>query len=560
MDNHGRSREELIEELEELKRSVNSLKENILVDNTGQVPWEEESLGNISRLAMAMKGGNMAWWEMDISTGRVAFDIRKSEMLGFPAENFKYYWDFTALVHPDDYNMIMDSMKGHFEGIYKEYAVEYRIRTSSGEYVWFYDFGSVVKRDAAGRPLLITGFVYNISARKKIEEQLHKSELMLQTVLDNFPGLVFWKDKESVYLGCNRNFASGAGLKNTLEIVGKSDLDLPWGSTEAANYKLDDAGVINCGVEKLHILEIQHQTSGKVIWLDTSKIPLRDPQGQIVGVIGVSNDISLLKQAEQELIIANKNLTIQIEEKEKQTVELLIAKDRAEESDRLKTAFLANLSHEIRTPLNGILSFSDLLKEPSVSGEDLNEYIKLIGISGERLLILINNIVSISMIESGQMGISYSYTNLNDLIEKVYTTFKSESDQKQLKISVRNSLHEDDSIIKTDNEKIKAILTNMVNNAVKFTSSGFIEFGCISKGDLLEFYVKDSGQGIPVENREFIFERFRQGNESLARGYEGAGLGLSISKAYVEMLGGKIWVESEPGKGSVFYFSIPKKP
>jgi signal transduction histidine kinase/ActR/RegA family two-component response regulator len=258
-----------------------------------------------------------------------------------------------------------------------------------------------------------------------------------------------------------------------------------------------------------------------------------------------------------ELIIANRELVFQNAEKEKRAAELIIAKEKAEESDRLKSAFLANMSHEIRTPMSGILGFAELLKEPKLTGAEQQEYIGIIEESGARMLNIINDIVSISKVESGQMEILISETNVNAQIEFIYTFFKPEVERKGIRFSLRNSLPTKEAIINSDREKIYAILTNLVKNAIKFTAKGSIEFGYEKKGKYLEFFVKDTGTGIRQEQMEFIFERFRQGNDSLTRNYEGAGLGLSISKAYVEMLDGKLWVESEIGKGSTFFFTIP---
>jgi len=241
--------------------------------------------------------------------------------------------------------------------------------------------------------------------------------------------------------------------------------------------------------------------------------------------------------------------------------ELIKAKEHAEESDRLKSAFLANMSHEIRTPMNGILGFAGLLKEPNLSGEDQQEYIQIIEKSGARMLNIINDIMSISKVESGQMEISILETNINEQIKYLYTFFNPEVEGKGIHLIMKTFLTTKEAVIKTDKEKVYAILTNLIKNAIKFTNSGFIEFGYCLKSEKkpfeLEFYVKDTGMGICEEQISFIFERFRQGSESLSRNYEGAGLGLSISKAYVEMLGGKIWVESKVGVGSVFYFTIP---
>jgi len=237
--------------------------------------------------------------------------------------------------------------------------------------------------------------------------------------------------------------------------------------------------------------------------------------------------------------------------------ELIKAKEKAEESDRLKSSFLANMSHEIRTPMNGIMGFAELLKTPKLTGKEQKEYIDIIEKSGTRMLTTINDIIKISKIESGQDEIAISDTNVNEQLESIYHFFSLEAKQKNLHLSFKNGLNTDNAFIQADSEKIYAVLTNLVKNAIKFTKTGSIEFGYDLKGKFLEFYVKDTGPGIPDEQKEIIFERFRQGSESLGRNYEGSGLGLAISKAYVELLGGKIWVESNNGQGSTMRFTIP---
>jgi len=250
----------------------------------------------------------------------------------------------------------------------------------------------------------------------------------------------------------------------------------------------------------------------------------------------------------------NKNLGRIVDER---TEELVSAKNRAEQSDRLKSAFLANMSHEIRTPMNGVLGFADLLKNPELTGEKQQMYVKIIEQSGKRMLNIINDIINISKIESGVTEITFSLSNVNEQLEYLYRFFKPEAEKKGIQLYKQNSLSGKEAFIRTDREKIFAVLTNLVKNALKFTSSGSILFGYQKNGEFLEFFVKDTGIGINNEVKEIIFERFRQGSESLTRNYEGSGLGLSISKAYVNMLGGKIWVESEEEKGSTFYFTIP---
>ena len=263
-----------------------------------------------------------------------------------------------------------------------------------------------------------------------------------------------------------------------------------------------------------------------------------------------------LMEREQQLKSANK-------EYEQLNHELLKAKEHAEESDRLKSAFLANMSHEIRTPMNGILGFSSLLKEPGLTGDQQQAFIQIIEKSGARMLNTINDIIDISKIEAGQMEVSISEVNINGQIKYLHSFFKPEAEKKGILLSFNCSLTDEESIIKTDREKLYSVLTNLIKNALKYSQAGHIEFGykievetqCIAS--LLQFYVKDTGIGIPTDRQQAIFDRFVQADIENKQAMQGSGLGLAISKAYVEMLGGKIWVESEPGKGSAFCFTIP---
>jgi len=263
------------------------------------------------------------------------------------------------------------------------------------------------------------------------------------------------------------------------------------------------------------------------------------------------------KWAELLLLGKNKEIESQNEKLNQTNTELIKAKEHAEESDRLKSAFLANMSHEIRTPMNGILGFAELLKEPNLSGDEQQEYIKIIEKSGARMLNIINDIVDISKIEAGLMNVAIKDTNINEITEFIYTFLKPQAEEKGMQLIFRNYLTTKEGSINTDGEKVISIFTNLVKNAIKYTDEGAIEFGYIKKDDCIECYVKDTGIGIPKERQAAIFERFIQADIADKQARQGAGLGLSIAKAYVEMLGGKIWVESEPGKGSTFYFTLP---
>lgn len=272
-------------------------------------------------------------------------------------------------------------------------------------------------------------------------------------------------------------------------------------------------------------------------------------------ILNVSWNINLERSGNEILKVTS--LARDITEQKEIENELRSSKEKAEESNRLKSAFLANMSHEIRTPMNGILGFAELLKKPKLTGEQQEKYISIIKKSGERMLNIINDIVDISKIESGQMTLVFKESNINEQLEYIHTFFKSEAETKGIKLVIKNNLPLTQAIAQTDREKVFAILTNLVKNAIKFTDQGSIEFGCKPNGALIEFFVKDTGIGIPKDRQLAIFDRFIQADIEDSRAFQGAGLGLSISKAYAEMLGGKMWVESEEGKGSEFYFTIP---
>jgi PAS domain S-box-containing protein len=296
------------------------------------------------------------------------------------------------------------------------------------------------------------------------------------------------------------------------------------------------------------------QPNGKIVHIKANALVFKEPDGKPRRMIGINKDISVSVYAEEQLFLA---------------------KEHAEQSDRLKSAFLANMSHEIRTPMNGILGFAELLKEPGLNGDDQQNYIRIIEKSGARMLNIINDIVDISKIESQQMKVSVSVTNVNEKIEYIHTFFKPETDKKGIEFCFQNGLPEKEANILTDKEKIYAILTNLVKNAIKFCDKGVIEIGYNLVETLhatslpntntslqnpamsLQFYVKDTGIGIQKNKQEVVFDRFIQADIADKRAFQGAGLGLSISKAYVEMLGGQIWVESEEGKGSTFFFTLP---
>jgi signal transduction histidine kinase/CheY-like chemotaxis protein len=263
------------------------------------------------------------------------------------------------------------------------------------------------------------------------------------------------------------------------------------------------------------------------------------------------------KRAE-ELYVANKELVVQFKLKEIRAAELVLSKEKAEESDNLKTAFLQNMSHEIRTPLNGIIGFSELLGYDDISKEEIKEYTNNITVSGNRLIEIVNNVLEISKIQTGQVLITKKSIVVKDIFNDLSHAFQLIAKAKNILLTFHDHSQSNLSpIIFSDETKLHQILTNLINNALKFTKSGSVDIGIEEDGEFIQFYVKDTGIGIPEELHEKIFLRFIQVEKSMSRNYEGAGLGLAISKELVEMLGGRIWVESTTGKGTTFFFTLP---
>ncbi len=280
---------------------------------------------------------------------------------------------------------------------------------------------------------------------------------------------------------------------------------------------------------------INRRKDGTCFPLLLSTSVIKDDNKMPIALIGVAIDITEMKQKNEEL---------------------LAAKAKAEENDRLKTAFLHNISHEIRTPMNAIVGFADLLNEPGLLPDQVKHFTQIIVESSKQLLSIITDIVNIATIEAGQERIHLRKINVNTICKMVIEQFRLKAETKKISLIFKSAVNERDSNIMTDETKLVQILTNLLSNALKFTDKGSIELGCQLKNQLLEFYVKDTGMGIPIERQEEIFKRFHQLDITDNRHFGGSGLGLSISKTYVELLGGKIWISSEPGNGSTFFFTI----
>jgi PAS domain S-box-containing protein len=442
----------------------------------------------------------------------------------------------TDIIGKTDYDFVERELADFFCGNDRK-AMKAGKPTSNEEWVAFADDGHRAFLDTIKTPMYdfngkligILGIGRDITERKLAETELVK----LTRTVEQSPTSIIITDLDG-----NIEYANPKTLEITgytkEELIGKNPRIFSSNEKSKSEYQQlwNTISTGNEWVGEFH----NKKKNNELYWESASISPIINEKQEIINYLAIKEDIT---------------------ERKKFIEDLKIAKERAEESDRLKSAFLANMSHEIRTPMNGILGFTELLKTPKLTGNEQQKFIEVIEKSGARMLNIINDIIDISKIESGRVEIVISKTNINKQIENIFNLFKPEADNKKINFAFTTDLPSDKAIIETDKDKILAVLTNLVKNAMKFTQKGSIELGYEIKDKFIEFFVSDTGSGISHEQEEIIFERFRQGSESLNRNYEGAGLGLAISKAYVELLGGKIRMERNKEKGSTFRFTIP---
>jgi PAS domain S-box-containing protein len=393
--------------------------------------------------------------------------------------------------------------------------------------------GTLININGSATPIFdnknkIIGFLgiqHDITERKQAEEKLREQADAMEATVDGLAIL----NEEGIYTYVNMSHALIYGYKNGSELIGKSWRTL-YAAEELQRFDQEIFPELN---QKGHYLgrAIGLKEDGKMFYQELSLTSLENG-----GLICTVRDITDQKQAEQELINA---------------------KDKAEESDRLKTAFLNNISHEIRTPFNGILGYLSVIQDDLLTSKERDEYITYINQCAYRLMNTINDLVEISQIQAGQIKLSVQETNKIKLTEDLLDRFEMEIKINGLEFSITNNIPTSVVFINTDYIKLKTILSNLIGNAIKFTKKGSIALEINLKGGFFEFSVKDTGIGIAKSKQQFIFDRFNQADNSVARQFEGLGLGLSITKSYVEVLGGNIWLESDEGQGSCFYFTIP---
>ena len=523
-------------ELEQSQIETLKLLADLKVENEARKQTEQLLVKNKNRLDYALKSIQVGAFEMDLNSMNSWRSFQHDKILGYdlPIEQMNYD-RFLEHVIPEDRVEVNSTFHNALK-TKTDWEFECRIKRKNDGKVRNIWVSVKLELNEQHIPIRMFGVVQDITVRKNREKALIESEERFELAMTaTQDGLYDWNliTKEIYY---SQGWKRMLGYKNE-ELP--NDFSVWENLVEPKDLKRSremQEELVNKQRDRFELeIKMKHK-DGHLIDILSRSEAIFDQNGKAIRIVGTHVDISERKLMENELINS---------------------KEKAEESDRLKSAFLANMSHEIRTPMNGIMGFAELLKRPNLSGEDQKKFIGIIQNSGDRMLNIINDIVDISKIESGLMMVSLKESNINDQIEYIYNFFKPEVEKKGVQFRYYNSLASIESYINTDSEKVYAILTNLVKNAIKFTSSGSLEFGYIKKGNYLEFYVKDTGIGIPKDRQKAIFERFIQADIEDDNAYQGAGLGLSISAAYVKMLGGEIWVSSEVGKGSCFYFTLP---
>jgi PAS domain S-box-containing protein len=520
---------------------------------------------------------------------------------------------------------------------------------------------SVIRNDDENPVALIT-VALDITDRKRSENELRQSRQMLQLILDNIPQRIFWKDRFSIYLGCNKNFANDAGIFHPDNILGANDFEMPWKLTEAEYYRLVDSEVMQNDKPIYRIIEPQTHLDGTIAWLETNKVPLHDEHRNVVGILGTYEDITERKKAEEALreseerfrslidnmieaaliidwngeiifannsaarlvalnspeqgvgkkvfdflhpddtkrvlqsivnaydssepfvdeykiktikgedrwveslgtriIFANKKSILvtlrDITERKYAEIELREAKEKAEEMNRIKSNFLANMSHELRTPLVGILGFAELLKE-KLKEKQTTEMADRILTSANRLMDTLNLVLDLSRIEAKKVDINLKPNRIPELVESQIQLFEAVAERKNLFLETR--IPDQNLFARVDEQIFRQIINNLLNNALKYTYTGGVAVSVDSISEdskpFIQISVKDSGIGIPEESLGLIFQEFRQVSEGFNRHFEGTGLGLTITKNFIEMMNGRIKVKSTVGSGSTFSVLFP---
>jgi PAS domain S-box-containing protein len=371
---------------------------------------------------------------------------------------------------------------------------------------------------------------------KPAEETLTREQKLMRALIDLLPDCMYVKDAQSRFLVANLGLARLIGVKDPKDALGKTDFDF-FPPDLAAQFRSDEERLLHSGQALINHEEPLCDSSGRTRWMLTTKTQLHNELGEVTGLVGISRDITDQKMTQEELSLA---------------------KSAAELASRAKSEFLANMSHEIRTPMNGVIGMTELALDTDLSPEQ-REYLDMVKESADSLLTIINDILDFSKIEAGKFSLDFTEFELGDSLAATIKMLAPRAHLKGLELAYQVSPDVPTALV-GDPSRLRQIITNLMGNAIKFTEQGEVvlrvETESRTDGEAyLHFSVSDTGIGVPPEKQQAIFEPFIQADGSMTRKYGGTGLGLAISSSLVALLGGRIWLESEAGKGSTFHFT-----
>jgi len=510
--------------LQEVGRFIGADAAFIILFSKDMASWSAAYESNAPSVAPLMDHyqnvpfGQRAWIEQRLLAGEV---VQIATLDDFPRE---------ASFERQDYEQdgVKSALLLPLRGLGEQVTGGVGLRTYSTRMAW--------SQDDVRRLRIFADALANVLERKRVENDLYASRQMLQQILDTIPQRVFWKDLNLNYLGCNKPFATDAGLADANAVRGKTDHDFPWRGENAERFRADDRSVIESGVEKIGFEEPQIRLDGKVAWLRTSKIPLRDHENRIFGVLGTYEDITDLCQAREALEQA---------------------KEAAEAANQAKDQFIAILSHELRTPLTPVLALVTAVKEemehlPAGIRADMEVIHRNVELEAR----LIDDLLDVTRIAQGKIPLRKEVVDAHACLRSAQAIFEKEGEAKHLKISLKLEAHE--YFVWADPARLRQVFWNLLSNAIKFTPErGRIAVRTFNDGPWLKIEVADTGIGIEPEAMQRIFTAFEQGELTRTRRFGGLGLGLSIAKSLVEMHEGNLVALSEgKNKGAVFIVEL----
>lgn len=496
---------------------------------------EEELKKSDLRLQKAQTIAHVGNWELNLSTKTIWCSDEAIRIYGFEGVSHEIPLEIVQKSPLPEFRPMLDETLDRLLKYNEPYEIEFNIRRASDNSIRSIYSRAELSLADDGHQITVIGVIQDITDRRKAELALSESEKKYYRMFENVQDLYYEAALDGTILDVSPSIELiSRGQYKRSDLIGRSMYNF-YSNLEMRNSLLktlkDNGSVSDFEVRLVN-------QDGTIIPCSISSKICYDTDGNPEKIIGSIRDITARKKAEEELIKA---------------------KDKAEESDRLKTAFLQNISHEIRTPMNAIFGFSALLGESDIDNQTRNSYIDMILKSSNHLLSIITDIIDISNIEANVVKITKSAVVLNSVIGSIYDQFHLKLRDNNIGLVVESDPAGEKEIIFTDNTKLIQVISNLLNNAVKFTKEGEIRFGYKIKDKVVEFFVSDTGIGIPEEYRQKIFDRFFQIENPTSKIYEGTGLGLAICRAYVELLGGEIWLASSPGSGSTFYFTIPNE-